>query len=79
MFIAHRNMVTQEIQRTSSTTFVASDYTFDLDEELVKQMPFFKYAKGGTTILVSGAGPTYTLTTSVPHWGAVHAVNNIQT
>jgi len=78
MFIAHKDIVMQEIQRTSSTTFSVNAYTFDIDDLAIRQVPFYKFAANTTTLAVSGAGPNWTLTTSANHWSAAYLTNTVQ-
>ena len=78
MFLAWPDFSTYEIQRTGPSSFTIGRYTYDLNNNLVKQMPFTKYGLSNTTVTVTGAGPTFTMTSNQNHFTAAYLTEAVQ-
>ena len=71
MVIAHRNIPTQRIRRTSATSFVRELFDYRISGQRTYQ-PYFKFAKPGATITPSGATGSITVTSNQSVFVAGH-------
>lgn len=66
MFVVHRDILMQRIQRTGVSSFARADFTFSGTTPL--KQPYYKYAGAAVTLTPSATTGTITVTTSAAHW-----------
>ena len=67
MIVTHPALATQQITRTSLTSFTRSAYAFDTDDENVYQ-PYYKFASPSVTLSTNGTTGSVTVTASANHF-----------
>lgn len=80
MFIAHQTFSTQQIVRTSLTTFQVESFLFDQNSSATQiYQPYFSFQGAGVTLDPSASSGTgVTLTTSSPYWSPDHVGTTVR-